>query len=150
MYYYSSCYYHHYYTACFRISVKTCHSNNSALTIMVTFKNIFLTLKNMFSMRHRARTLIYQLAKILKEVLWRLTPSRIVKLCFGSFTCCFHIRPFPFYGTNTKLSQLSIFHSVIKCYDNISLLCRGVKIQCKDNDSTFTPWNRHWLKVRVT
>ena len=77
--------------------------------------------------------------KLLYEVLWGLTP--INWLC-GTSTCWFYIRSFPFYGTNTELSQLSIFHSIIKCYDNILFLCSGVEFQSKVNNDTSTPWDR--------
>ena len=99
--------------------------------------------KNRLTTKYRARTLINQLAKLLYEVLWGLTPIGPRVWWCGTSTCWFHIRSFPFYSSNTKLSQLSIFHSIIKCYDNILFLCNGVEFQCKVNNDTSTPWDRY-------
>ena len=111
---------------------------------IVTFRKIFLTpKKHMPTIKYRAKTFINQLAKLLYKVLWGPTPIRIVKWWCGTSTCWFHIRSFPFYGTNTELSQLSIFHIVIKCYDNILFLCSGIEFQSKVNNDTSTPWDRY-------
>ena len=70
----------------------------------------------------------------------QLTPIGPVKWWCGTFACRFHIRSFQFYGSNTELSQLSIFHIISKGYDNILFLCSGVEFQCKVNNDTSTPW----------
>ena len=111
----------------------------------IQFQNYFCShqKKNALTTKYKARTFINQLAKLLYEVLWGLTPIGPVKWWCSTSICWFHIRSFPFYGTNTKLSQLSIFYSVIKCYDNIFFLCGGVEFQCKVNNDTSTPKDRH-------
>ena len=107
------------------------------------FQKFFFTpQKNTLPTKYRAMAFINQLANLLYEVLWGLTPIGSVKWWCSTSTCWFYIRSFPFYGTNTELSQLSIFHSIIKCYDNISFLCSGVEFQCKVNNDTSTPGDR--------
>ena len=109
----------------------------------VTFKNIFYSHQNMLTTKYRARTFINQFAKLLYEGLWGLTPIGPIKWWCGTSTCWFHIRSFHFYGNNTELSQLPIFHSIIKHHDNILFLCCEVEFQCKVNNNTSTPWDRH-------
>ena len=104
---------------------------------------IFSHQKNMLTTKYRARTFINQLAKLLYEGLWGLTPIGPIKWWCGTSTCWFLIRSFLFYGNNTELSQLPIFHSIIKHRDNILFLCCGVEFQCKVNNDTSTPWDRY-------
>ena len=146
MYKYSCCGHscHYYYYPSFQISVKTWHSNNSALTIMVTFKNIFTHQKTCFQSSTQQGHSFISFQKFYRNCYdWRLTPWVTNSWCWGSFTCCLHIRSFPFYDTNTEISQLSTFHSIVKCSDNILFLCNGVEFQCKVNIDTSTPWDRH-------
>ena len=100
--------------------------------------------------KYRARPFINQLAKRLHWVLGGPTPRGPIRWWCSTSTCWFHIRPCPFYRTHTKLSQLSIFNSAIKCYENISFLCGGVEFQSKVNNYTSTPWNGKQVTVRET
>ena len=100
--------------------------------------------------KNGTRPFTNQLAKHLPWVLGGITPGGLIRWWCGTSTCWSHIRPCPFYRTYTKLSQLSIFHSVIKCYENISFLCSGVEFQSKVNNYTSTPWNRKQAMVRQT
>ena len=113
--------------------------------VKYSFKTTFVHTKKKctYNQVQGIRTFINQLAKLLYEVLWGLTPIGHVKWWCSTSICWFHIRSFPFYGTNTKLSQLSIFYSIIKCYDNIFFLYGGVEFQCKVNNDTSTPRDRH-------
>ena len=100
--------------------------------------------------KYRARPFINQLAKRLHWVLGGPTPRGPIRWWCSTSTCWFHIRPCSFYRTHTKLSQLSIFNSAIKCYENISFLCGGVEFQSKVSNYTSTPWNGKQVTVRET
>ena len=133
--------YHYHYIPSFQIFVSTCYSINFELNT-ITLKK-YNTKKTTLPTTYRPRTFIIQLAKLLYEVLWGLTPIGTVEGWCGTYTCWFHIRSLPFYGTNTELSQLSIFHSIMKCCDNNLFLHNGLEFQRKVNNDTSTPWNRH-------
>ena len=120
------------------------HINLLQYQFWVKYSNIkkypFSLKKKMLTTKYRERIFINQL---LYEVIWGLTLIGSIEWWCGTSTCRFHIRSLPFYGTNTELSQISMFHSIIKCYDNILLLCSGVEFQCKVNNDTSTPWDRY-------
>lgn len=130
----------YHYAPSLQISVKNCYSINSALNKK----------KLMLPTKYRARTFINQLVKRLYWVSWGLTPLGPVKWWCGTSICWFHIRSFPFYGINTKLFQLSIFHGLIKCYDKIFFLFSRVEFQCQVNNDTSTPCGRQQPRVRQT